>query len=176
MHLVKAATAALTEAADGELGSRLAPAGAADGDERAAPLLEQRPGGAREPHMGEEFQRVAVLPIGVGELEEIAALGGAGIVDQNIERAELALAPARPAFAGASLPRRSMHGDGGAPALLADGGCDLVERLFVASGQHHVAALGRQRQREPRPMPRLDPVTSAILPFNPRSIVGPPFC
>jgi len=42
--------------------------------------------------MGEEFQRVAVLPIGVGERHEIAALGGAGIVDQNVETAEFTLA------------------------------------------------------------------------------------
>ena len=38
--------------------------------------------------MGEEFQRVAVRPVGVGEREEIAALGGAGIVDQDVEAAE----------------------------------------------------------------------------------------
>ncbi len=54
-------------------------------------FLEQRPGGAGKPHMAEEFQRIAVFPIGVGEFEEIAALGGAGIVDQNIEPAEFAL-------------------------------------------------------------------------------------
>ena len=41
--------------------------------------------------MGKKFQRIAVLPVGVGELEKIAALGGAGIVDQNIEAAEIAL-------------------------------------------------------------------------------------
>src|SRR5262249_36951162 len=39
-------------APDGEGRLRLAAAGAADGDERAAALLEQRPGRAREPHVG----------------------------------------------------------------------------------------------------------------------------
>src|SRR5689334_5878685 len=80
----------IDRAADREFGGGLASAGAADRDERPAPLLEQRPGGAGEPDMGEEFQRVTVFPIGVGETQEIAALGGAGIVDQNIERAKLA--------------------------------------------------------------------------------------
>src|SRR5262249_39660133 len=77
-------------AADGEGRLRLAPAGGADRHERAAPPLEQRPGCARKPHVGEELQRKAILPVGVGELEEIAALGGAGIVDEDVEMAELA--------------------------------------------------------------------------------------
>src|SRR5262249_53547965 len=77
-------------AADGEGGLRLAAAGASDRDERAAARLQQRPGRAREPHMGEKFKRVAVLPVGVGELEEIAALGGAGIVDEHIKTPEFA--------------------------------------------------------------------------------------
>ena len=97
--------------------------------------------------MGEEFQRVAVFPIGVGEIEEIAALGGAGIVDENVEPAELAL-DLFDQFCRRVRAAQIDCRDGGAAALLADGGCDLVERLFVAAGQHHVAALGRQRQRD----------------------------
>jgi hypothetical protein len=89
--LLKAAQAALTELPMVKAASRLAPAAPSDGDERAAPRLEERPGCAREPHMGEELERIAVLPVGVGELEEIAALGGAGVVDQHVEAAELAL-------------------------------------------------------------------------------------
>ena len=97
--------------------------------------------------MGEEFQRVAVFPVGVGEIEEIAALGGAGIVDENVEPAELAL-DLFDQFCRRVLAAQVDHRDGGAAALLADGGCDLVERLLVAAGQHHVAAFGRQRQRD----------------------------
>ena len=37
--------------------------------------------------MGEELEREAVLPVVVGELEEIAALGRAGIVDEDVEAA-----------------------------------------------------------------------------------------
>jgi hypothetical protein len=97
--------------------------------------------------MAEEFQRVAVLPIGVGQGEKIAALGGAGIVDQNVEAAELALELFD------QLSRRVLlaqvdDGDPGAASRLADRGRDLFERRRVAAGQHHVAALGRQRQRD----------------------------
>src|SRR5205807_9848869 len=65
--------------ANREFCGRLASAGAADRNERTAPRLQQRPGGAGEPHMGEEFQRVAILPVGVGQSQKIAALGGACI-------------------------------------------------------------------------------------------------
>jgi hypothetical protein len=71
-------------AADGEALLRFSPAGSPDRDQRAAALLQERPGRAREPHMGEKFQRVAVFPIGVGQRQEIAALGRTGIVDQNV--------------------------------------------------------------------------------------------
>ena len=41
--------------------------------------------------MREELERVTVFPVGVGQREEIAALGRAGIVDEDVEAAELAL-------------------------------------------------------------------------------------
>ena len=147
MHLEKAATAALTELPMVNSSVGLRPPVPPMAIDRAAPLLEQRPGGAGEPHMGEEFQRVAVFPIGVGEIEEIAALGGAGIVDENVEPAELAL-DLLDQFCRRVLAAQIDDGDAGAAALLADGGRDLFERLFVAAGQHHVAAFGRQRQRD----------------------------
>jgi hypothetical protein len=37
--------------------------------------------------MGEEFQGVAFLPVGIGEGKKIAAAGGAGIVDQDVQPA-----------------------------------------------------------------------------------------
>src|SRR4051812_19626770 len=90
-RLAEGRAGGIDRAADSEGGFRLATAGPSDGDERAAPRLQQRPGRTREPHMAEEFERVAVLPIGIGELEEITTLGGAGIVDEHIKAAELAL-------------------------------------------------------------------------------------
>ena len=96
--------------------------------------------------MGEEFQRIAVLPVGVGQREEIAALGGAGVVDEDVERRRTRaaridqLAPARRARADRArttalrpLPRI-------APA-------HLVERGRVAAGEHEVAALVREGER-----------------------------
>src|SRR5215510_11869792 len=44
-----------------------------------------------EPHMGKELEREALLPVGVGEIEEVAALGGAGIAHEHVEMAEFAL-------------------------------------------------------------------------------------
>ena len=38
--------------------------------------------------MGEKFKRETVLPVRVGQGEEIAALGRAGIVDKDVEAAE----------------------------------------------------------------------------------------
>ena len=48
--------------------------------------------------MREELEGVTVFPVGVGQREEIAALGGAGVVDEDVEAAELALRPPRPGF------------------------------------------------------------------------------
>src|SRR5271166_552881 len=77
-------------AADGKTFFRLAPAGAADGNQRAAAFLEQRPSGAREPHMRKELERITFLPVGIGEGKKIAAPGGPGVVDENVEVAEFA--------------------------------------------------------------------------------------
>jgi len=41
--------------------------------------------------MGEELERVTVVPIGLGQREEVAALGRACIVDEDVEASELAL-------------------------------------------------------------------------------------
>src|SRR5262245_20045178 len=133
-------------AADGEALLRLAPAGAADRHQRAAALLEQRPGCAREPHMGEEFQRVALLPIGVGEREEIAAPGGAGIVDEDVEMAELASRgrDQRGRSGGVAQVERAYRG---LAALAADRRRDFVERRGVAAGQQQIAAFIGKRQR-----------------------------
>ena len=48
--------------------------------------------------MREELEGVTVFPVGVGQGEEIAALGSAGVVDEDVEAAELALDAPRPGF------------------------------------------------------------------------------
>ncbi len=77
--------------------------------------------------MGEEFERVAVVPVGVGELEEIAALGGAGIVDEYVEAAELALHRLDERCGRALLAQIDIH-DHGLAALAADRGRRFVEQ------------------------------------------------
>ncbi len=94
--------------------------------------------------MGEEFERIAFLPIGVGQREEVAASGGAGVVEQDVEPAELALER----FDQFLRPVRRAQvedPDGSSPAHRADFASDLLERLAIASCQHQVAALGGQR-------------------------------
>src|SRR5262249_36448598 len=98
----------------------------------------------REPHMGEEFERVAVLPVGVGELEEIPALGGAGIIDEHIEAAELALHRLDECCGCALLAQVGVD-DHGLAALAADRGRGLVEQSLIAPGEQEIAALIRKR-------------------------------
>ena len=71
---MKAATAALTELPMVNSASGFRPL--------VPPMLTSEPrralssgqACAREPHVGEELQRIAVLPVGVGQFEEAAAL------------------------------------------------------------------------------------------------------
>src|SRR5215468_12001652 len=113
--------------------------------------------------MREELQRIAVFPIGVGQSQEIAALGGAGIVDENVERVELALDLFDQFCGGVLLAQVDKRGAGAATAL-GDACGGLVERGAIAPGEHDISALARSASATPRPMPRLDPVTSAIFP------------
>ena len=130
---MKAATAALTE---------LPMVNRSSGFRPLVPpaLLQERPGRAREPHMGEKFQRVAVLPIGIGQRQEIAALGRAGIVDQNVEAAEFA--PHRlDQRLGCARTAQVDHAHRDLTSFAADRLRNLFERMRVAAREHEVAAL-----------------------------------
>jgi hypothetical protein len=100
--------------------------------------------------MGEEFQRIAFGPVGVRKGEKIAAFGGAGIVDQDVEATE-ALVDGRDERGSRVL---FAEVDGlvfRLAAVLFDARRHLAQRGLVASGQHHVAALLRQRERHAAP-------------------------
>src|SRR6185437_4468288 len=71
----------IDRAADGEIGARRPAANAGDDHRRTLRRRKRGPGGTNEAHMAEEFEGEAVLPVGIAQGEEIAALGGAGIGD-----------------------------------------------------------------------------------------------
>jgi hypothetical protein len=75
-------------AAEGELGARGAATDAGDVDDGAAGLDEVGPGGAAESGGAVEFQFEAVVPVLIGEGEEVAAPGSAGVVDDEVDAAE----------------------------------------------------------------------------------------
>src|ERR1700720_1372935 len=133
--------------------------------------------------MGEKFQRVTILPVCVREGQKITALGGAGIVDQNVEHAEFTsdlLDQLRrrvvPAQSITAIPARLPH----LPIAAAVSSSAARSRPTSITSQPSAASASAM----PRPMPRLDPVTSAVLPFSPSSIMhhlfhsifNPSFC
>src|SRR3954468_11894552 len=127
-------------AADGERRLRLLAADSGDADERALLRFQERPGLAGEPDVGEEFQRKAVGPFGVGQLEEVAALGGAGVVDEDVEPSEFAAHRLDQRLFGAFLAEVE-HRDGGLAALGLDRRRDRLKRRLVATGDQEIASL-----------------------------------
>jgi hypothetical protein len=95
--------------------------------------------------MGEELERVTFRPIGLGERKKVAALGRAGIVDEDVEMAELALDRLDQRL-GRGLLAQVEHADGGPAPLRSDRLGDLLERRHIAPGEHQVAAFGRECQ------------------------------
>ena len=77
--------------ADREIGAGRARRAAADVDDKAVRRLQHRPERAAHPHAAEQFQRVAVHPGLVRQVDEIAGLGRAGRIDQDVAAAELFL-------------------------------------------------------------------------------------
>src|SRR5258708_39914622 len=96
--------------------------------------------------MGEELQRIAVRPVGIREAKKIAAPGGAGIVDQDIEAAKTFLDGGDERSGRLLLAQVDSEIFRSAPALF-DVRRYLPQRRVIASGQHQVAALLRQRER-----------------------------
>src|SRR5205823_3033792 len=95
----------------------------------------------------EEFQRKAFLPVCIGELEEIAALGGAGIVDENIETAEFALRQFGE-LSRSVIVAQIERGDDSPASFGANGGGDFVERGLIARAQQHITAGVREGMRD----------------------------
>ena len=160
-------------AADREARMRLASAGARDRDQGTAALLQERPGGAGEPHMGEELERKSVLPIGIAEREEVAALGRARIVDQDVQAAEFAPAPSRPAFAAAPGSHRSSATTAALTPLRRTAAATSSSAPASRPVSTRLQPSSASASAMPRPMPRLEPVTRATFPDKPNSISAP---
>ncbi len=132
-------------AADGEQSARSAAASTDDVDDRAGLLLQMRPGGAGETNGGVVFQGEAVDEIVVGEGFELAAFGGSGVVDHDVEGAEF--------FDGRVDCDRGRIGQpeiGGDDEgfLFADHFGGVIEQLLIAGAKNHAHAFGGEAQRD----------------------------
>src|SRR5262245_8187165 len=89
--------------------------------------------------MREEFQRIAICPIGVGQFEEVAPLGRAGIVDKDVEPAEF---PPHDLYERLGCARLAQieHAYGGFASFAPDRRYHLLQRLRVAAGEQEIAA------------------------------------
>jgi hypothetical protein len=134
----------IDRAADHEIGARRLRRAADDVDHGPLRVLEQRPERARQPHVGVELERKAVFPGRIVELEEIAALGRAGIVDQDVEPAERMVERADGRLT--ALRRAQVGGaDLDSPtARLMDRGGRLLQVACRTRDDQHIAPLLRQ--------------------------------
>ena len=90
----------IDRAADQKLRVRGARGAANDIDDGALRRLQQWPEQPGEPHAAEEFQRKAVEPDGIGQIEEGSRARGARIVDEHVAAPESFLDPFEQPFAG----------------------------------------------------------------------------
>jgi hypothetical protein len=101
------------------------------------------PGSPRQPHGTEEFEREAVGEIFIGEIDELTALGGAGVIHQDVNASELADREVDDTLAGFGLPQIESNCFRGST-----GGADLghsrVEQWQVARSQNNGRTGGGQ--------------------------------
>src|SRR5260370_38334918 len=90
--------------------------------------------------MGEEFERIALMLVLLGQHKKIAAFGRAGIVDENVEAAEFPPCGIGQCGGSASFPQiECMHN--GLAAFGGKGLSRIPGRLFIAPGGEEVATL-----------------------------------
>ena len=103
-------------------------------------MRPSRPGQA---HGAEVLQRESVGKVFVGQVQELAALGGAGIVHDDVQASELAHRELDNLPAG--IRRTQVRRDGFRRASgCADLGCGRVEQRLIARRQNHARARSRQ--------------------------------
>src|SRR5581483_11533010 len=115
-------------------------------DHAAAARLHDRDDLARHPHVAEKLQRPVLHPGFVAELEEFARTGAAGVVDQDIDAAELAAAALDHRLDRVGPGQVSRGGDDASAGV--GGGHRFLQRLLAARAHQHAGALGQQRKRD----------------------------
>src|SRR6185312_12784315 len=108
-------------AADQEILVRRACGAAHDIDDIPFRRFQHRPEQPREADGREEFQREAVMPFFVIEVEEVAGLGGARAVHERVAASETRRDEFEQSFAFFELLEIARAGEGGGAAGLADG-------------------------------------------------------
>ena len=126
--------------------------------------------GAGDVERGEEVLVEDGLQIGRVHVVERLGAGAADVVDDDVDAAELLdgrLDDRRRALRG-----RDVRDDADRPPRPCDRAHRRVELVAAAGAEDDVAPSSARRVAMPRPMPRLEPVTSATLPVSPRSTQG----
>ena len=130
---------------DGELRAGRPAARAGDEDNGSRTGLEVRPTGRVSRTDPKNLRAKPSGEIVVGQLQELATLGGAGIVHNDVKVSESLDRELNDALAG--IGQTQIQGDGfrdsSGPADLGRG---RIEQLLIAGGEHHTRPGGRQTQ------------------------------
>ena len=135
-------------ATDQEFRPRRARGAADDVDDIAVRLLEQRPEQPRQPHRGMKLEREAVGPGLVRLLEELAALGGAGTIDQHVAALEALIDACEHLLAGGNLAQIAGDGHRLGAARSGDHFRRFGEIGRARCRQNGLRALARKRHRD----------------------------
>ena len=152
----------------GEFGPAADAEGAAHVDDLSALLLEHvRYDEPRAQEHPAQMDLDHAVPCLHRHVRELRGIEHTGVVDQNVDRAELLDGGPDHTRDILDLADIGAHRDRGA-AILLDGRHDGVGRVLVFQVVHDdLGALGRKSLAQfPRPSPRLPPVTSATLPAS----------
>ena len=115
-HLGQIQQRGIHRAADGELGLPVRPPMPTMLTIGAGRRPEVRPGGAAAVASRRRTSARSHRPIGVGQREEVAALGGSGVVDQQIERPNCAIVAATTAAGASGFVRSTAWTRHGSPS------------------------------------------------------------
>ena len=113
-------------------------------DAPAALAAHMRHGVAGAAHIAHEFELQRGLPIRLRQAFEDAAGGGAGVVDQDVEPAEMRDRAVDERLGVLRLGQIGGDRQGFLAGALLDRGRGVVEPLLVARADRHLAALARQ--------------------------------